>query len=455
MRMKKVFFTFVLTFLLTFSVIGTAPSISNVAAEPDLPVYDAVFQKGMSYRHYPYPYDSAESNESLARMVAVGVEYVALTVWWCQQNISSTEIYRKEGWTATDEELVCAIDKIHQLGMNVMLKPMVDSELVLEYPDEEWRGNINGTEEWFDSYRNITNHYAEFAEANAVDLFCIGCEFKGTISKMEEWEKVIREIREHNYTGPITYAAIWDTCRSIEWWDSLDYVGIDAYFPLTEGYDPTLEELKQAWSLCAEDIESWHLTINKPIIFTEIGYRSGNGTNIVPWDWQTNMTIDLQEQVDCYEAAFQVLWNKPWFYGFYWWIWESDPEVGGPSNNDFTPQNKPVQYLITSWYSCQRPTLNVQYEELLAKYNILNTTYYELLFNYTELQSDYDSLQANYNLLNFTYNILKSQQEATIGELNNIRTLLYIFIATTIILIMATIYLATKIKVINASKTKA
>lgn len=114
------------------------------------------------------------------------------------------------------------------------------------------------------------------------------------------------------------------------------------------------------------------------------------------------MAIDLQEQVDCYEAAFQVLWNKPWFYGFYWWIWESDAEAGGPSNNDFTAQNKPVQYLITSWYSCQRPTLNVQYEELLARYG------------------------------------------------NDIRTLLYIFIAITPILIIATAYLATKTKSIKS-----
>lgn len=426
MRMKKVFFTFVLTFLLTFSVIGTAPLISNVAAEPDLPVYDAVFQKGMSYRHYPYPYDSAESNESLARMAAVGVEYVALTVWWCQQNISSTEIYRKEGWTATDEELVCAIDKIHQLGMKVMLKPMVDSELVLEYPDEEWRGNINGTEEWFDSYRNITNHYAIFCQNNNVDLFCIGCEFQRTISKTETWARVIREVREYNYTGPITYAAIWDTCQGIEWWDFLDYVGIDAYFPLTNRHDPTLEELITVWSPYVDDMESWHSTINKPIIFTEIGYRSGNGANKKPWEWKENMTLDLQEQVDCYEAIFQVLWNKPWFYGLYWWIWESDPEAGGSNCTDFTPQNKPAQGAITHWYSSDQ----VSYVTLLEQINFLNST----------LQEQIDSLNST----------LTSGQEAIKNELSNIRNLMYVFMATIVILIIATIYLATKIRVSRA-----
>lgn len=120
-------------------------------------------------------------------------------------------------------------------------------------------------------------------------------------------------------------------------------------------YDPTLQELKQGWINIISHIETWrateHATVNKPVIFTEIGYRGGNGTNIEPWNWTAPLPIDLQEQIDCYEAAFQTLWNKNWFYGFYWWLWLTDPRVGGPNDNQFTPQNKPVQYLITSWYS--------------------------------------------------------------------------------------------------------
>lgn len=43
---------------------------------------------------------------------------------------------------------------------------------------------------------------------------------------------------------------------------------------------------------------------------------------------------------------------------------------------------------------------------------------------------------------------------AIINELSNIRNLMYVFIAITVILIIATIYLATKIKVIKVSKAK-
>lgn len=442
--MKKVFFTFVLTFMLTFSMIEIAPLISSVVAESDSPVHEAVFQKGMSYRHYPYPYDSAESNESLARMAAVGVEYVALIVWWQQENVNSTEIYRVPGWTATDEELKCAVDKIHDLGMKVMLKPMVDPKGY----ENHWRGEFPGYPKWFDSYReNITNHYASFANANDVELFCIGCEFWSTENNAKQWIWTIGNVTER-YAGPITYAVTFDHCEVITWWDSLDYVGIDAYFPLTNKDDPTLEELKEGWSQIAHDLESWQTTVNKPIIFTEIGYRSGNGTNKQPWNWTAPLSLDLQEQVDCYEAAFQVLWNKPWFYGMYWWIWESDPEAGGSNCTDFTPQDKPAQGVITHWYSSDQ----INYSTLLEQINLLNSTLREQIdaLNLT-LQTSITELQEWINSAN---SALTSGQEALINELGNIRNLMCVFIVTTVVLIIVLIialtYLTTKIKVSKA-----
>jgi hypothetical protein len=151
------------------------------------------------------------------------------------------------------------------------------------------------------------------------------------------------------------YSADWTNYQNIEWWDSLDYVGIDTYFPLSIlKYDPTFDELKNAWSNYADEIEAWLPTVNKPIIFTEIGYRSGDGTNMAPSNYWSDMPVDLQEQRDCYEAAFQTLWNRSWFYGFYWWTWTYDPEQGGPNDSSHTPQNKPAQDVITQWYSRDR-----------------------------------------------------------------------------------------------------
>jgi len=315
-----------------------------------------VFQKGMSYTAWSSDtYNSSDSDESLTLLTETNTEWVAICVFWYQTNTTSHDIHADPEHTPTNESVAHAIVQAHDLGLKVMLKPMVDpleGEETRLWP--VWRGEIQPSDEWFESYSNFINFFAEFAEQNDVDLFCVGCELKETTREKQQWENIVSGVRER-YSGPITYAADWSNYQNIEWWGSLDYVGIDAYFPLSFlRYDPTFEELKNSWVIYAKEIETWHSTVDKPIIFTEIGYRSGNGTNMAPGNYWVELSVDLQEQVDCYEAAFQTLWNESWFYGFYWWNWETDPNAGGSDDTGYTPQNKPVQDVVTRWYSLSR-----------------------------------------------------------------------------------------------------
>jgi hypothetical protein len=302
-----------------------------------------VFQKGMSYVSWPPNFGSADSNESLRLLSLTNTEWVALCVFWYQENITSAEIYPSYN-TPSHISVIQAIQRIHELGMKVMLKPMIDPS------DGNWRGLIPPSAEWFASYTNFMNFWAEFSQEHEVEMLCVGCEFKSNEGQTASWENVTAEVRQ-KYSGPITYAANWDNYENVHWWDSLDYVGIDAYFPLTNKNNPTVEELKAGWNPWVETMESWQATMNKPIVFTEIGYRSADGANKAPWDYSTPASLDLQEQVDCYNATFQTFNNKNWLYGFYWWNWETSPYAGGDSNGGFTPQNKPVESLITSWYA--------------------------------------------------------------------------------------------------------
>ena len=246
-----------------------------------------IFQKGMSYTAWSRnAYNSSDSDESLALLADTNTEWVAICVFWYQTNILSHDIHAEPERTPTNESVAHAISRAHSLGLKVMLKPMVDpleGEETRLWPP--WRGEIPPSPEWFESYSKFINFFAEFAEQNDVDLFCVGCEFKETTLEKQQWENIVSGVRER-YSGPITYAADWSEFQNIEWWDSLDYVGIDAYFPLSLlEYDPTFEELKRAWSRYAMEIETWHSTVDKPIIFTEIGYRSGNGANMAPGNY--------------------------------------------------------------------------------------------------------------------------------------------------------------------------
>ena len=75
------------------------------------------------------------------------------------------------------------------------------------------------------------------------------------------------------------------------------------------------------------------------------------------------------------------------------------------------------------------------YDSLANHYDSLNSSYYELKSNYDVLKSDVNSLESNSENLTSSYNTLAS-------EMNSVRNLSYIFTATTLVLIVTTVYFA-------------
>jgi len=199
---------------------------------------------------------------------------------------------------------------------------------------------------------NAYNYWAQVAQNQKVELFCAGCELKNTVSWSSSWKTVIGGLRTI-YTGPVTYAANHGVEKNISWWDDLDYIGIDAYYSLTNNNNPTLNQLKTAWDNRADAIESWRNNNwpDKDIIFTEVGYQSVDGTNRTPW-WTdpASHPIDLQEQVDCYEALLSQCSQRSWWLGAFWWNWETNPASGGPDDPYWTPMNKPAEQILRDYY---------------------------------------------------------------------------------------------------------
>jgi len=325
-----------------------------------------------------------ENIDNSIQMIAnIDANHVAVLVTWYMDDLTSVEIHPDSLKTHSDEELVALVDSLHSLGINVMLKPHVDVE------DDTWRGHIqpSNLEQWFSSYETFITHYADLAERLNVNLFCVGTEFESLSGAAFKpyWENIIKNVKTI-YHGPITYAANWDGFRQlsfwalakrtpfrfpindgfqkVSFWNEIDLVGINAYFPLSCEPDPSLESLIDGWtnysdSLAShnwvEEIQAFQDTINKPIIFTEIGYGSRDFAACEPWlvvePSSGNMvTPNATLQARCYEAAFRVFQDKEWFHGFFWWNWLPWSDAGGLCDFGFTPQNKPAQDTLKKWH---------------------------------------------------------------------------------------------------------
>ncbi|MEA3560918.1 MAG: hypothetical protein U9R31_04015 [Candidatus Omnitrophota bacterium] len=344
----------IIALIITGIIIFKKPARLPVIPEPvKKRVFQPEFHKGISYIAWTEEgYSNVNSTKAMEELVSLGVEWVGLLTTWYQDSPDTVKIYRLRKKTPSDESLLFAIEKLHDLGLKIMLKPHLD----LVKSGGKWRGeigydNLAEWQAWFASYTDFILYYARLAEQENVELFCVGTELtNATLSQPGLWRDLINKVRKV-YQGRLTYAANWyNEFDNIEFWDELDYAGIDPYFPLINSSSPTKEELVKAWKDWLGGIEAWQKEINKPVIFTEIGYKSSQGSADEPWQHSPAGKVDLQLQADCYEALLASFYEKPWFYGIYWWYWGVNPKIGGKFHRGFTPQNKPAREVIKQWY---------------------------------------------------------------------------------------------------------
>ena len=336
--------------------------------------WQALAQSGFEYNgitHVSWWFDEytySDATTSRDVLAATNANWAAVLVTWYQDNANSTVIARQTESTPTDDAIRTAILELHNHALKVMLKPHVDPL------NGQWRGEISPSniDAWFASYSQFILHYAQMAQDLDIEAFCLGTEFK-TISgaaNRNRWIGVIDAIRGV-YSGFLTYAANAtspaDEFTSVSFWDHLDLLGLDAYFPLTDRTDVSLADLIAAWrrNRFEEDAvaaaQNFADSRQKPVIFTEIGYKSVDGANREPWNFSLSGAYDPNEQRDCYEAAFSV-WSQQssWMKGIFWWAWPVP--APGPEDTDYNPRGKPAEAVLKAWYAPLTPRSSLTLE---------------------------------------------------------------------------------------------
>jgi hypothetical protein len=314
-------------------------------------VYDGITH--VSWWHDEYGY--AAATDSRRALAATGASWGGLLVTWYMADRSSNDIAPVIDRSNEDDVVRQAIDEMHALGLKVMLKPHVD---VL---DGTWRAQITPSNPgaWFESYLAFMDHYVALAREKNVEMLCIGTELASMSGSRYagDWANLIARIRSQ-YPGLLTYAANGvepgDEFTSVSFWDRLDLLGADVYTPLTDKTSPTRQELVAGWRKnrygydMVAAFRNWQQSYGKPFVFTEVGYRSGDGANRAPWDWGTSLAVDPAEQADCYAALYEV-WSREnaWMQGVFWWAW--DVSAPGASDTGYNPRGKPAEEVLRQW----------------------------------------------------------------------------------------------------------
>lgn len=293
-------------------------------------------------------------DEHVVEMLKVNANHAAIMPFGFIRNANTPEIVfdsDRQWHGETRKGAKQYIDLLHKKGVKVMVKPQLWI----------WRGVFTGSmemkseENWRkleDSYEKFILNYAEMANEAKADVFCIGTELEKFVANRPDfWKQLVSKVRGV-YSGKLTYAANWDEYKRTPFWSQLDFIGIDAYFPLSEHETPTVEQCREGWAKHKPNIEKLSNEFDKPVLFTEFGYRSTHQTAWKPWlvDRHDN-PVNLEGQSNALQAVFEEFWGEEWFAGGYVWKWFIDHKSsGGANDNRFTPQNKPAQEVIKKFY---------------------------------------------------------------------------------------------------------
>ncbi|MEX2595925.1 MAG: glycoside hydrolase [Salibacteraceae bacterium] len=302
----------------------------------------------------------AEKDEMLPRhfdtLKTTHANYVALTPFAFGDNfIPRLEFDTEWQWSGeTTKGIAEAVRLAHNAGLKVMLKPQIWLH------DGSWIGDLEMLNEnewlvWQSFYADYIIHFAQLADSLQVDLFCIGTELSSIEVVYDEFFISLIDSVRHHYDGSLTYAANWDSYENITFWNDLDFIGVDAYFPCDSSVVADVDIVSTCLQSHKKQLALLSQRVGKPILFTEFGYRSvrhcaGNQWDIIASEEKIFLHVNDLCQLNAYRAFFKTFWSSSFIAGGFIWKWHPRYDHPMKKGNDYSPQKKPALKVIKSWY---------------------------------------------------------------------------------------------------------
>lgn len=292
--------------------------------------------------------------DGIDSMKTINSNWIALCPFaFLTKNKSQIEYNSSNNWWGdTKEGLIEEIKRAKANKLKILMKPHY------WVMNNGWVGNfdLSGTtkSEWEANYCEYMLYLATLCDSLNVEMLSIGTELKLYTQKHPEFFIGLIDKIRAVFKGKLTYAANWDEYETIIFWDKLDYIGIDAYFPLSEKKTPEIKELEISWLKHGASIKRISNKFNKKIIFTEYGYRSIDYTAYKQWEFESTSifkNVNIEAQNNAYTAMYNSIWKENFIAGGFIWKWYNDEAKVNKQNSDYSPQYKPVLKIVKKCYS--------------------------------------------------------------------------------------------------------
>jgi len=287
---------------------------------------------------------------TIAELKQLGVNWTSIHPYARIGRDGSVSWRRGEGDAATAPTwLRRPIEEAHRQGLKIFIKPHLGY-----WGSFSWRGEIafSSDVEWhrfFDDYRRWITAVARFS--HDADAFAVGTELDKTVDHEAAWRDVIRAVRAE-YAGPLTYAANWTDYERIPFWDALDAIGVQAYFPVLEDAGgaadlPPQQAFDAGWSRIMQRMRTFSERYGKTVVFTELGYNRSARAPYEPWAFEVGGPNADELQRRCMLAALQALEAEPSVVGAFLWKWFP----GDARPRDFEMSSAAMRQVISRYWN--------------------------------------------------------------------------------------------------------
>lgn len=301
-------------------------------------------------------YGSAPCARAVDEIAALGASWISLTPFGRMDDLESVDIQHDFEIPVLENERMIkdTAALAHDRGLQVALIPHV------YIMSGGWRGMIDPEDErgwrrWFEEYERFAVRFARLADDIGADLFSIGVEFKSSSSDREgDWRRIIASVRR-NYSGPLTYSANWDEVEQVPFWDALDLVGVNGFWPLVQKPKDGFDAMSASSRRIASALERLYAEYGRPVVLTEFGVKSAVDSALAPWEWPEHcddLSYDEGYQARAYHALLSALSGEPWFAGLFVWKYFSDPyDDTQEAPAGFALRGKTAESVLSCWFS--------------------------------------------------------------------------------------------------------
>jgi hypothetical protein len=303
-------------------------------------------------------YGTEYSAALLDHLVALGANAISITPFGRLWSLRSTEIAMDFEQPYEENRLAVSrmIAQAKARGLHVLLIPHLWVET------GGWRGEIDpgSAEGWAAyqaSYRRFILAWARDAQAFGADALSVGVECKSWSGRFGDyWSGLIAELRRA-FHGELTYSSNWDEVEGVGFWDQLDFIGVNAFYPLAHEHGASDAAYAQGADQALDALHALVLAVHKPAVLVEIGYTTRADAAVEPWLWPDDMShveIDEREQARALQAMASAATFRPWLHGFFVWRYYTNlDDVSQEARWGFSPHAKLAEPMLQAVFGAR------------------------------------------------------------------------------------------------------